>query len=146
MNGEPSDKKAVLPAQLLDSSPTLHETAPSVPDASPAQQEAFPCVPTQQDALVPSHATTTIAQGIGAYVQMQQRAKRQPKTLEWHQTALALLEQYLRTQCQCVLVCHITDGHICQWVAWPGQTPTERGVMRATSTIESYVRSARAWC
>ena len=151
MDGESSAEKAVLPAHLPEPSSPSHETASPAPEAAraeqdPLQQEASPCVPTQQDALVPSHATMTIAQGIAAYVQMQQRDKRQPKTVEWHQTALALLEQYLRTQCQCVLVSHITDGHICQWVAWLGQTPTERGVMRATSTIESYVRSARAWC
>ena len=41
----------------------------------------------------------TIVQAIRDYLEMQQREGRRPKTIEWHQMALALFEQYLRTEC-----------------------------------------------
>ncbi|BCL83746.1 hypothetical protein ccbrp13_62110 [Ktedonobacteria bacterium brp13] len=87
----------------------------------------------------------TIEDAIGDYLEAQQRAKRRPKTMEWHQTALGLFGRYLRTEGQCVLLAEMTEGHIYGWVE-SLQMPTAMGVVRSDGTMTSYVRSARAWC
>ena len=40
-----------------------------------------------------------IEEAVEEYLTAQQQAKRQPKTMEWHQTALGLFGQYVRTEC-----------------------------------------------
>jgi site-specific recombinase XerD len=77
---------------------------------------------------------------------MQRTGRRQPKTLEWHQTALGLLQQYLWGECQCLLIRQITETHMRGWVAFLQESPTVRGARRSVGTIRSYARSARAFC
>ena len=55
-------------------------------------------------------------EAIGEYLTAQQRAKRRPKTMEWHQTALRLFEQYLQTECQVLLLAEMTERHVRGWV------------------------------
>lgn len=134
--------KALLPPQ--ETALSLQETPLPLDELS--QQEPSSCGVARRDEMRQSHATMTIVHAIRDYLEVQQREGRRPKTIEWHQTALALFEQYLRTECHCVLLTEITEKQVCDWVAWLGRTPTDRGKVRLTSTMESYARSARAWC
>ena len=87
----------------------------------------------------------TIEDAIGDYLVAQQQAKRRPKTMEWHQTALGLFGQYLRTECECVLLAEMTERHVHGWLE-SLRVPIARGMVRSANTRRSYARSARAWC
>jgi site-specific recombinase XerD len=87
----------------------------------------------------------TIGDAIGGYLEAQQRAKRRPKTMEWHQTALDLFGQYLRTEGQCVLLAEMTERHVHGWLE-SLRISTTMGRVRSDGTIASYARSVRAWC
>lgn len=87
----------------------------------------------------------TIERAIQQYLKAHRKAGHRPKTLEWHQMALAHLHQYLRTECHLLLVQQITETIIKNWLASLAQTPTPRGAMRSVSTIGTYARSARAF-
>ena len=65
--------------------------------------------------------------------------------MEWHQTALGLFGQYLRTECECVLLAEMTEGHVHGWLE-SLRVPIARGMVRSANTRRSYARSARAWC
>jgi len=88
----------------------------------------------------------TIEQAIGDYLQDQRSKHRRPKTMQWHQHALALFQHYLLTEHQCVLPHLITEVEVGGWLAWLPQMPTATGHPRSSSTVESYARSARAFC
>ena len=87
----------------------------------------------------------TIEEAVEQYLVAQQHAKRRPKTMEWHQTALGLFGQYLQTECQAVLLAEMTERHVQRWLE-SLHVPTALGVVRSASTRHSYTRSARAWC
>lgn len=88
----------------------------------------------------------TIARAIQQYLQAHRTVGHRPKTLEWHQTALASFQQYLQTECDLVLVYHLTETALRNWLERLAQTPTAKGARRSASTIETYARSARAFC
>jgi site-specific recombinase XerD len=85
-------------------------------------------------------------QAIQEYVEDLRRRKRQPKTLQWHQTALALFQLYLQQEYQCVFVDQITSTQVQSWFTFVQETPTTRDARRSVGTVESYARSARAFC
>jgi site-specific recombinase XerD len=87
----------------------------------------------------------TIEDALEGYLEAQQRAKRRPKTIEWHQTALGLFGQYLRIEGQCDLLAKITERHVHGWLE-SLRMPTARSPVRSDGTIASYARSVRAWC
>ena len=87
----------------------------------------------------------TIEEAVGAYLDAQQQAKRRPKTMEWHQTALSLFGQYLRMECHVTLLAEMTEKHVHGWME-SFRLPTVRGSLRSEGTRHSYARSARAWC
>jgi len=88
----------------------------------------------------------TIERAIQDYLQAHRTVGHRPKTLEWHQMVLGHFQQYVLTKYHLLLVNQITDTTICSWLASLAQTPTRRGSPRAASTIETYARSARAFC
>jgi site-specific recombinase XerD len=88
----------------------------------------------------------TIEQAIHSYLQAHHTARHRPKTLEWHQTALRQLQHYLLAQRHLLEVSQITETDIRSWVTSLSQTPTPAGRERSRSTIETYTRSARAFC
>ncbi len=87
----------------------------------------------------------TIEEAIVDYLAAQQRANRRPKTMEWHEPALSLFGQYLRTECQCILLVEMTERHVREWME-SLEMPTALGLVRSANTRRSYARSARAWC
>lgn len=88
----------------------------------------------------------TIEEAIQAYLQTHHKARHGPKTLEWHQMALRHLQHYLLAERHLFLVSQIRETDIRGWVASLAQTPTATGKLRSASTIETYARSARAFC
>lgn len=88
----------------------------------------------------------TIKQAIQEYLEHQKSHQRRPKTLEWHQQALRLFQHYLLTEHQCVLLGLLTEAQVRGWLAFLPQMPTATGHSRLPSTVESYARSARAFC
>jgi len=88
----------------------------------------------------------TIERAVQEYLQAHRKAGHRPKTLEWHQMVLGHLHQYLQTECHLLLVHQLTEAAMRNWLASLTQTPTTRGSVRSASTIETYARSARAFC
>jgi site-specific recombinase XerD len=100
----------------------------------------------QQEALPAGDSSLTIKQAIQAYLQHQRRAKRRPKTLEWHRTALGQFQQYLLTERHLVHINQITEADIRGWFAFLHEMPSATGKRRVARTIETYARSVRAFC
>ncbi len=98
---------------------------------------------------IPSHRkrpSVFIADAIQEYLEGQRTQHRRPKTLEWHETALRLFGQYLQTEQHCLLIDRITPFQVQSWLTCLAETPTARGTIRSPGTVQSYARSARAFC
>ena len=80
------------------------------------------------------------------YLEDLKRHHRRPKTLEWHEQALGLFQRYLLTEHQCILLDQITEIQVRDWFATLPLMPTATGALRSPNTVESYARSARAFC
>jgi len=82
---------------------------------------------------------------MGLYLQEHTAAGRSPKTLEWHQTALGLLQQYLVSERHLSLLCQITETEVRGWIAHLGTTPSTKDTTRSVTIIATYARSAQAF-
>ncbi|MBO0790330.1 MAG: tyrosine-type recombinase/integrase [Ktedonobacteraceae bacterium] len=91
-------------------------------------------------------AARTMEQAVQDYLADLMRQHRRPKTLEWHEMALGSLQRYLLTEHHCVLVHHLTPAQMEGWLAFLQEHPTATGSRRTPSTVQSYARSARAFC
>ncbi len=87
----------------------------------------------------------SIEGAIQSYLQEQRANGRSVKTLEWHQTALGLFQQYLVNKRHLMLLSQITESEVRGWVAFLGTTPSVKDTSRSASTIATYARSARAF-
>jgi site-specific recombinase XerD len=108
------------------------------------QQVSLSPASSTRSRLTPS--TLTIEQAIQDYLEDQRNHHRRPKTIEWHEYALELFQRYLRSRHQCLLLGQITQAQMHGWLAFLFQTSSAKGSLRSTSTVESYARSARAFC
>lgn len=88
----------------------------------------------------------TLEQAMETYLQAHQRAGHHPKTLEWHQTALGQLQQYMQAERALFQVQDLTEADMCGWFAFLQQKQTRAGKPLTAQTIETYARSARAFC
>jgi site-specific recombinase XerD len=88
----------------------------------------------------------TTAHAIQDFLQDQTRHRCRPKTLAWHQRALGLLEQYLRTEHHSVQLGQMTQAQVGGWFVFLQEQPTATGSLRSANTVQSYARSARAFC
>jgi site-specific recombinase XerD len=88
----------------------------------------------------------TIEQAVQDYLEDQRSHHRRPKTLEWHEHALGLFQRYRRTEHQCLLLDQITQVQAHGWLAFLARLPPSGSSLRSISTVESYARSARAFC
>jgi len=120
------------------------------PNAEP-DQTLHPCdvsCPEVADQPSPSarFPVLTIERAIQSYLQEQRTHGRSSKTMEWHQTALGLFQQYLVGVGHLSLLCQITQAEVRGWVAFLQTTPSCNDTTRSASTIATYARSARAFC
>jgi site-specific recombinase XerD len=80
-----------------------------------------------------------------SFLQERRAEGRASKTIEWHQTALRSLSQFL-TQQEKRFLQELSTAVIRDWLAHLLAEPSETGILRSASTIQNYARSARAFC
>lgn len=120
---------------------TVQEAAIS----SSGQQQVFQVPP---DLQLPHHnpLALTLEHAVHDYLEDQRRHHRRPKTLEWHRKSLSLFLSYLQMEHTCVLLDQMTQPRTRGWFAWLPQSPSITSRPRSSTTVESYARSARAFC
>lgn len=87
----------------------------------------------------------TVERAIGDYLDDHVGGNHSDKTLEWHRTALGLLQKYLQEDRSLTLVSEIDAVDITAWFTALRQRPGARGKMRSERTVQTYARSARAF-
>jgi site-specific recombinase XerD len=88
----------------------------------------------------------TIERAIQVYLQEQMDRGYRRKTLEWHQTALQLLQHYLVKQRHLGFLRQLTESEVRRWLAFLRTPSSDTGILRKASTIATYGRSVRAFC
>jgi len=115
-----------------------------------AEQESAPPKKTkgkkeQRQLLANRRASTTIARAIEDYLSDHEGGNSSSKTLEWHHTALGLLNSFLAEEREITLVGEIDAPDINAWFVYMRKTPGGHGKIRSERTIQTYARSARAF-
>ncbi len=87
----------------------------------------------------------TVEQAIEDYLHDHEGGNHSDKTLEWHRTALGLLNDYLNVQQEITLIGEVDAPDISGWFTHMRKTPGGHGKMRSERTIQTYARSARAF-
>ena len=87
----------------------------------------------------------TVARAIQDYIDDHEGGNHSDKTIEWHQTALGLLQTYLQHEREITVITGIDAPDISAWFASMRKTPGARGKIRSERTIQTYARSARAF-
>src|SRR5581483_6310838 len=98
-----------------------------------------------QQVLAKRRAATTLERAIADYLLDHEGGNSSKKTLQWHQTALGLLRDFLSEERGISLVAEIDAPDINAWFAYMRKTPASRGNVRSERTIQTYARSARAF-
>jgi len=111
-------------------------------DASEAPQE-----PTLQASPKQAKRRTamTLARAIDDYLQDHEGGNHSKKTLEWHSTALNLLQTFLEEERGITLVAEVDAPDISAWFAYLRKAPGKHGRPRSERTIQTYARSVRAF-
>ena len=110
-------------------------------DAAPAKPS-----PAKRERERPgSRRAATIELAIADYLLDHAGGNHSPKTLEWHHTALGLMQTYLEEERKITLVEDIDAPDLNGWLAHLRKTPGSRGKPRSERTIQTYARSARAF-
>jgi len=99
----------------------------------------------QRRLLAHRRANTTIAHAIDDYLQDHAGGNHSDKTLEWHRTALGLMQSYLEQERGITLVGEVDAPDISVWFAHMRTSPGGHGKPRSERTIQTYARSARAF-
>jgi len=86
-----------------------------------------------------------IATLIEAYLQDHKGGNSSEKTLEWHRTALGLMQIFLTKELDITLIDEVESDDISAWFAHLRSTPAARGKVRSERTVQTYARSARAF-
>lgn len=86
-----------------------------------------------------------IAPLIEAYLQDHIGGNHSEKTIEWHRTALGLLQTFLKEVLDITQIEEVEADDISAWFAHLRSTPAARGKVRSERTIQTYARSARAF-
>jgi integrase/recombinase XerD len=87
----------------------------------------------------------TVARAIQEYIDDHEGGNHSDKTIEWHQTALGLLQTYLQHEREITIITGIDAPDISAWFASMRKMPGARGKIRSERTIQTYARSARAF-
>jgi site-specific recombinase XerD len=145
---EPTTEEAIRSeARRVPSAPQADVEQPNV-ETDRANSPLDPSLPQgdEQEVRRTRLPILSIEQAIQSYLQEHRDARRSPKTLEWHQTALGLFQQYLVSERHLRLLCQITQSEVLGWIASLQTTPSIKDTRRSTATIATYARSARALC
>jgi site-specific recombinase XerD len=88
---------------------------------------------------------TLLARAMECYLDDHRGGNHSRKTLEWHETALGLLLEYLEHELGITLVTDVGAADISNWFSHLRTTPGGRGKLRGERTVQTYARSARAF-
>ena len=99
----------------------------------------------QRDLLARRRARLTVENAVEDYLLDHEGGNHSPKTLQWHRTALGLLQGFLEQERGITLVGEVDAQDINAWFAHMRKTPGGYGKPRAERTIQTYARSARAF-
>ncbi len=99
----------------------------------------------QQRLLNNRRTNTTIGRAIDDYLLDHVGGNSSDKTLEWHRTALGLMQIYFERERGITLVGEIDAPDINAWFAHKRTRPGGHGKPRSEGTIQTYARSARAF-
>ena len=99
----------------------------------------------RQRLLANRRAGTTLTRAIDDYVLDHEGGNHSPKTVEWHRTALGLLQTYLQQEHEITLVAEIDAPDLNAWLAYLRKSPGGHGKVRSERTIQTYARSVRAF-
>jgi len=119
-----------------------HANARTAQAASPGashEQAGHPSVQARR------RAATTLARTIDDYLQDHEGGNSSRKTLEWHHTALGLLQTFLQEERGITLVAEVDASDISAWFAYLRKASGKHGRPRAERTIQTYARSVRAF-
>jgi site-specific recombinase XerD len=86
-----------------------------------------------------------IATLIEAYLQDHIGGNSSEKTLEWHRTALGLMQHFFKGELDITQIEEVEADDISAWFAHLRSTPAARGKVRSERTVQTYARSARAF-
>jgi integrase/recombinase XerD len=114
----------------------------------PAEQQEQPArsLKKEQQEGKANHGTKmTFSHALASYLDDHRGGNHSHKTLEWHETALGLLQRYLEQERNITLVPDIDASDISSWFTHLRQTPGARGKRRSERTVQTYARSARAF-
>ena len=130
-------QRAKLDAQAEEKRTTAEQetTQPKKPNAKKDQRQL----------LATRRANTTIERAIEDYLSDHEGGNHSKKTLEWHHTALGLLQDFLLKERDITLVGEIDAPDINAWFVYMRKTPGGHGKTRSERTIQTYARSARAF-
>ena len=123
-------------AKLESQAKTRQEQASS----SEASQEH-----SSQASLQARRRAGTTARMIDDYLQDHEGGNHSKKTLEWHHTALNLLQTFLEEERDITLVGEVGASDISAWFTHMRKAPSKHGKPRAERTIQTYARSVRAF-
>jgi site-specific recombinase XerD len=98
-----------------------------------------------QQQSIHRRASITLIQSIEDYVLDHEGGNHSPKTVEWHRTALGLLQTYLAQEREITLVAEIDAPDLNAWLAYLRKSPGGHGKVRSERTIQTYARSVRAF-
>jgi integrase/recombinase XerD len=82
---------------------------------------------------------------IEAYLQDHIGGNHSEKTLEWHRTALGLMQLFFKEELDMTQIDEVEADDISAWFAHLRSTPGARGKVRSERTVQTYARSARAF-
>jgi integrase/recombinase XerD len=101
--------------------------------------------PSSQTVQARRRAKMTVERAIGDYLDDHVGGNHSEKTLEWHRTALGLLQTYLQEGRSITLIEEIDAPDITAWFTALRKIPGARGKMRTERTVQTYARSVRAF-
>ncbi len=96
----------------------------------------------RQEALARRRVIETL---IEAYIQDHIGGNHSEKTLEWHRTALGLMQLFFKEELAIAQIDEVEADDISAWFAHMRATPGARGKVRSERTVQTYARSARAF-
>ena len=82
---------------------------------------------------------------IEAYIQDHIGGNHSEKTVEWHRTALGLMQLFLKEELSVTQIDEVEADDISAWFAHMRLAPSATGNVRSERTIQTYARSARAF-
>lgn len=107
------------------------------PHSAGKRRRQPPPVPLPSVSADASPSPLTVDRAIQLYLQDRVANERSSKTIEWHRTALGLLQRYLLQEHPLLLISHLTERDIRGWLVFLRAEPSATGTRRATRVLST---------